>query len=254
MSVAVSETQAIQTAPQTESAALISMIARASADPNVSIDKMERLFAMHKEMAAEKRKTEYQAAMALAQAEIGPVVKDRKNEHTKSMYATLEAVDAAIRPIYTAHGFSLSFDAPDVTEKGLLISCDVLHSSGHSEHKTLLGALDTVGPSGTRNKTDIQGLGSTVSYLRRYLTCMVFNVTVKNEDKDGNKTAQTINAAQYVELTEKLELVKGDPEKFAELFRVQSLTEIPASRFDDAIRKIELKSQKLAEERAANAG
>jgi hypothetical protein len=204
-------------------------------------------------MAAEQRKTAYQAAMAQAQAEIGPVVKDRKNEHTKSMYATLEAVDTAIRPIYTAHGFSLSFDAPDVTDKGLLISCDVLHSGGHSEHKTLLGALDTVGPNGSRNKTDIQGLGSTVSYLRRYLTCMVFNVTVKSEDKDGNRTAQTINAAQYVELAEKLVLVNGDPEKFAEMFKVESLTEIPAARFDEAIRKIEIKSQKLAAERASNA-
>jgi hypothetical protein len=37
------------------------------------------------------------------------VVKDRDNPFTKSRYATLENVNTVIRPVYTQHGFSLSY-------------------------------------------------------------------------------------------------------------------------------------------------
>jgi hypothetical protein len=133
------------------------------------------------------------------------------------------------------------------------VFCDVLHSEGHRERKSLTGSLDTVGPNGSRNKTDIQGLGSSTSYLRRYLTCMIFNVTISNEDRDGNATAKTISGHQYAEIVEKLALVNGDHEKFASLFRVANIADIPARFFDDAIRKIEERSRKLAQERGDGA-
>lgn len=252
MSTAVAEIQsaAPAVAPQigADSGALISMIARAASDPSVSIDKMERLFAMHKEMEARQAKTAYQAAMAAVQAEIGPIIKDRHNPHAKSMYATLEAVDATVRPIYTRHGFSLSFDAPEVTDKGIMIACDVLHAGGHSERKTLVGALDTVGPNGTRNKTDIQGMGSTVSYVRRYLTCMIFNVVIGNEDRDGrprNDVGGTITAAEYENLTCWLDEVQGDPDRLASLMGASDLTLLSKRQYADAVRRIEGRAREL---------
>lgn len=231
------------------SASVLDMILRAASDPSVSIEKMERLFALHEKMQKDKARKEYSEAMAAAQADIGPVARDRQNAHTKSAYATLEAIDEAIRPISTRHGFALSFDAQE-SDKGLTIICDVLHSGGHSERKTLTGALDTIGTNGTRNKTDIQGLGSTTSYLRRYLTCMVFNVAIKNEDKDGNKTAATLSAVQYLELKEKLDLIGGDEAKFVTPYRVETLADVPASKFDDAIARIERRAQQIAAERS----
>jgi hypothetical protein len=39
---------------------------------------------------------------------------------------------------------------------------------------------------GRPNKTALHGLGSSVSYLRHYLTCMIFNVVMRGEDDDGN--------------------------------------------------------------------
>jgi hypothetical protein len=36
------------------------------------------------------------------------------------------------------------------------------------------------------NKTQVHALGSTSSYARRYLVCMIFNVTTE-DDNDGNR-------------------------------------------------------------------
>ena len=62
---------------------------------------------MARQVKADEAKEAFQAAMAQAQAEMPSVVKDRENSHLKSKYAQLEAIDDAIRPVYTRHGFSL---------------------------------------------------------------------------------------------------------------------------------------------------
>jgi ERF superfamily len=246
----MSNLQVVDTDMQSETSSIISMIARAASDPSVSLDKMERLFAMHQQMEQTQAQKAYNAAMAIAQAEIGPVFRNRKNEHTKSRYAELEAIDGAIRPIYTTHGFSLSFDTEEEGSH-VKVFCDVMHSGGFIKRHTLKSTLDNVGMNGQKNKTDIQGLGSSVSYLRRYLTLMIFNVTMKNEDTDGNETAKLITAMQFEELLVKLDLVDGDKVKFAEVLKVPSLAELPAARFDAALRVIEQRAAKLAQERAS---
>ena len=51
-----------------ESASLISVIERAAMNPDVDIEKMERLFAMHERMQAAAARTSYMAAFAEMQA------------------------------------------------------------------------------------------------------------------------------------------------------------------------------------------
>ena len=52
-------------------------------------------------------------------------------------------------------------------------------------------ALDGVGLKGNPNKTAVQASGSTISYGRRYLKLMVFDVVLTNEDNDGNAPEKT---------------------------------------------------------------
>jgi hypothetical protein len=44
---------------------------------------------------------------------------------------------------------------------------------------------DTKGPRGTPNKTATQGFGSTMSYGRRYLKALMFDLVIAGEDDDG---------------------------------------------------------------------
>jgi hypothetical protein len=168
---------------------MLAMIERAARDPNVDIDKLERLFALHERSQDEARKSAYNSAMAIVQAKIKPVYRDAVNKQTGSPYATLEAISDAITPIYTAEGFSLSYDTADCPTAGYIrIVCDVMHSAGHTEKdKHFDLPLDDAGLKGNTNKTPIQASGSTISYGRRYLKCMIFDVTLTNEDNDGQQ-------------------------------------------------------------------
>lgn len=163
---------------------VIAIIAKASTDPRCNVEKMRSLLDMQMELLRDQRRIEYNVSMKAAQEEMKPIVRMAENE--KKKYAKLEHVDNALRPIYSKHGFSLSFNSRRESDNTITILCDVLHEAGHHESKELNGAVDTTGAKGSANKTQIQGVGSTVSYLRRYLTLMIFNVVLINEDDDGS--------------------------------------------------------------------
>lgn len=203
----IPETKAME--PVSNAGALLNIIERAAFDPAVDIARLELLFEMQRKVLADEARVAFEQAMTQAQAEMEPVAREAQNTHTKAKYARLEDIDAAIRPVYTRHGLSLSFNQQEAGAGSVSVSCKVGHARGHFESYTLTGGLDNVGAGGNANKTPIQALGSSVSYLRRYLTCMIFNIALKNEDNDGNAQSKAhlvrINAEQKGEI---LRLIK----------------------------------------------
>jgi type II secretory pathway component HofQ len=234
----------IVTTEQTDS--MMSMIERAARDPQVDIDKLERLFALLERMIAEEKKTAYAAAMSVVQAKIQPVYRDARNDQTNSTYARLEAISAAIKPIYTAEGFSLSFDTADSTKPDhMRIVCEVMHSAGHSVIKHFDLPYDNVGMKGNANKTMVHASGSTVSYGRRYLTLMVFNVPLTNEDNDGNSGGgngvEYITDKQAADLQCLMDEVNANKANFLKYCKVDSLDRLPASKFKGAVEALQQK-------------
>ncbi len=165
----------------------LQILSRLIQTPGLGIDVAERMLAMQERMIAAKAKEAFNAAMVECQAEMQSVVRSLKNQQTGKMYADLERMDVQIRPIYTRFGLALTFSSPKFEGKDVTVTAKCMHRLGHSEDYALIGALDNLGPQGKPNKTDIQGLGSTISYLQKYLTKMIFNVTFRDEDKDGEK-------------------------------------------------------------------
>ncbi len=186
---------------------------------------------------------QFDRAMSDAQGEMQPVVRTIPNSATNSKYADLQAIDAAIRPIYSRHGFSLTFSEVPTEGATVRIACTV-RREGHAETHYLEAASDTHGPQGKPNKTPIQGVVSAVTYLRRALTCMVFNVSTKGEDQDGNRTrddGEIISPEQARELADLIAMCSADPSattsneravllKFG-LGAVRSIKEVPPARF-----------------------
>lgn len=183
---------------------LLNFVASAMADPAINVDKLQMLLSMQREIVADDARLQFNRAMSAAQGEMDPVVRDATNDQTKSKWARLETIDALIRPIYTRHGFCLEFNSEAIEGPNERIVCEVSHTAGHTKRRQLEAAPDTIGPQGKPNKTPLHGLGSTVSYLRRYLTCMIFNVVLANDDNDGNRQRQRddglLSLAQVEEL------------------------------------------------------
>lgn len=171
---------------QSNATSLLQAITGAASNPQTDIEKMERLFAMHQKMVAQEAEAAFNAAMSRAQANIVPVANNAANTQTNSRYAKLAAINKAITPIYTAEGLSISFDSGEAPQGLMRTIAIVSHAQGHSRSYHLDLPPDDVGAKGTVNKTQVHALGSTSSYARRYLVCMIFNVTTEDDD-DGNK-------------------------------------------------------------------
>ena len=92
-----------------ETSGMIKMIEQVALNPDVPVDKMERMLAMQERIMDRQSKQDFTAAMVRVQKSIPAIKKDRNNQQTRSNYATLEAINRVITPIYTREGFSLSF-------------------------------------------------------------------------------------------------------------------------------------------------
>jgi hypothetical protein len=71
-------------------------------------------------------------------------------------------------------------------------------------------------------KSNVQGVGSTNSYLRRYIACNLFNIVVVGDDDDGN--GGTIDEAQTNTLLDLIKKAKVGP-KFLKYMRAHSIEE-----------------------------
>jgi hypothetical protein len=163
------------------------VIERVASNPNINLEIMDRLFAHHKEMVARDAEVAFNDAMSACQKEMPAVERDAENEQTHSWYTRLETLSDAAVPVYTKHGFSLSFDEEDSPKEGhIRVICYCSHKAGHTRKYRGDVPLDIAGIKGNVNKTPTHAFGSTKSYGRRYLTLDIFNIVMKGEDNDGN--------------------------------------------------------------------
>lgn len=229
---------------------MLEIISKAASDPNVDIDKMDRLLQMKERFDAEEARKQYAAAMVTAQAKMPSIVANKLNEQTRSKFAKLEKIIEAIRPVYTDAGFSLSFGEEVCPREGWFRTiCHVNHAGGHSEVFYYDLPLDIEGAKGNRNKTDIHGKASMTTYAQRYLTKMIFNLAV-GEDVDGNQPKEPVSEEQAAEIKDLIADNDIDLGVFlAYLSRVgkvsiETVEQIPAIMYRDAIAAVNASKKK----------
>lgn len=221
---------------------LISMIERAARDPQVDIDKMERLVAMQERAQARNAEQIFNDAMSGAQAEMGRVSADATNPQTKSKYASYAALDKSMRPIYTKHGFALSFG----TEEGapadyVRVTCHVTNSGFTRKYQIDMPA-DGKGAKGGDVMTKTHAVGSAATYGQRYLLKMIFNVAVGDDD-DGNRagSGEVISEEQLAQIQSLIVEKAADIKRFCTHFRIENVNELPLSRFAEAAKLLQAK-------------
>ena len=184
-------------APVSEGHALIAAIERAARDPDVNVEKMERLFAMRKEIALEVAMSAFNAAMNAAQAEMRPIAADADNPQTRSKYASYAQLDRKLRPIYTQHGFSVSYDEADSPlPEHMRVLAYVSHSGGYTRTYRTDMPVDGKGAKGGDVMTKTHARGAGKAYGMRYLLKAIFNVAVGEDDNDGNDPKPTVAAPE----------------------------------------------------------
>ena len=169
--------------------------------------------------------------MAAAKAEMPQVLKNRRNKQTDSNYADLEAIDKAISPVISKHGFALSFfpaksDLPD----HYAITCEVRHKAGHTVTHNADIPADEMGIKGTVNKTKTHAFGSTMAYGRRYMKTMIFDVATADDDGNAAGGDEPITEDQRADLLELIEETETDVSKFCKFLKINSVAEMPMSK------------------------
>jgi hypothetical protein len=229
-----------------ETATVISMIERASRDPAVDVEKFERLMAMRERIDAKAAEMAFNKAMNAAQAEMRPVGADANNPQTKSKYATYAKLDGVLRPIYTKHGFSLSFDEDDSPKaEHVRVLCYVSHQDGHTRTYRKDMPADGKGAKGGDVMTKTHATGAAASYGARYLLKGIFNIAVGDDDKDGNapdRPEEFITEDQVMQLRELLEANGLAESRFRHIIKVESLSDIYADKFGAAVALIKQKA------------
>jgi len=144
------------------------------------------------------------SALAKAQAEVGTVHKDSANPFFRSSYASLAAVWEATRPILSKHGLSI-VQLPSHDEAGYYVETMLMHGSGQ-----WIKSRTYMKPA----KDDPQGIGSLISYARRYALQAV--TMVCPDDDDGEAAMGRNNNAQQKPVESHKPAVKVEPAKTEE--------------------------------------
>lgn len=172
-------------------------------EKGVDPDAMKKWMDLLRDIQDRQAQAAYARAMNECQSAMPAVVKNMKNQHGK-MYADLEAVNDAIKPIYAGAGFSVCF-SEDVcpTMGSARIVATLNHVGGHSAKFWADVPIDGAGAKGNASGMNAtQGKGSTLAYARRYLLYLIFNLTLTDEDTDGHGSASTLDQDQIKVINE----------------------------------------------------
>lgn len=131
--------------------------------------------------------TELNKALANFHKELKQPMKDANNPFFKSKYVPLENVVEAIDDVAPKFGLTYS-QYPVTTDDGKVgISTVLLHESGE---------FIEYPPATTKpDKNTPQGVGSALTYMRRYSLSAVFGIT-SDQDDDGNEASGNAKAKQ----------------------------------------------------------
>ena len=222
----------------------LATIERLSARADIDVSKIEKIMDMQERVLDRNAKQAFNAAMVRVQNELQIVIRTKRNDQTNSNYAPLEHIERDGKPVYTKHGFSLmfyeGFATPEkpIKEGYVRTMCDVMHEQGHTAEKFADLPMDDSGIKGSVNKTQVHAKGSTFSYARRYLMCMIFNIPTGDDD-DGNsaggKVDEFISEDQAKELHNLIsgcgDKAEWVVEKILALNKIETIDTLPASEF-----------------------
>ena len=183
------------------------------------------------------------SALAKAQAEIGPAAKTGYNPHFKSTFSTLEDLINASRNALTKNGLSVT-QYPDSDQDTTYLVTKLKHASGQDEVSKVKIML--------KDPTDIQKLGSALSYLKRYTYASICGIATSEGDDDGNEisqpqaynaTSDKISYKKVALLREKIGTRKDIETKICDHYKITSLEQLDWRKFDEVMARLESRQE-----------
>lgn len=158
---------------------------------------------------------ELATALAKAQGQLENASKSSTNPHFKSKYADLAEVINTVRPVFAEHGLSV-MQCPSFEAGVVSVETVVMHSSGEWMASTVSAPV---------SKQDAQGVGSAITYCRRYSLAAVAGIAQEDDDansavgkmpaKQPTKAKQPLNAERFAAALAKVKAGEYEWERLA---------------------------------------
>lgn len=198
---------------------------------------------------------ELYTALAKAQGQYKKVTYNRENPYFKSSYADLDAIIEAVRPALSNNGLAF-IQQIRINDEGQTILHSILtHASGE-----WIESRCRIVPA----KNDAQTFGSTLSYQKRYAAISLLGVTVSHDHHDDDAEVamiesrdimakgtalntkynpkelvpETITKEQLEEMEYELAEYPDIGEMILEGMKIQSLADLPKSKFLVSINRV----------------
>lgn len=228
---------------------VLDIIGQMAQNPNVDVAKMQAMLEMQERIMAKQAEINFNQAMARISQKMPRIVKggsvSYKDKDSGKMqeafkFARYEDIDEVVRPLLVEEGFSLSYSTDQREGGGVVMHGTLSHKDGHSRTASIPLALDLSG-----GKNNIQGMGSTSSYGRRYTMCMLLNIVTVGEDDDGKGADPVIDTEAAAFLDNEIRSFGADfsREGFLKFMGVAALQDIKLSDYPKAINALNAKKK-----------
>lgn len=180
----------------------LSPLVQAAMSGQLDTQKLSELLAIQKEYEANEARKAYYYALSEFKRHPLTIYKNKQVKFTSTKgtteykHATLGAALEEINPLLGKCELSLTWDVCQPDNGTVKVTAILSHSMGHREMTSLSASPDNSG-----NKNNIQMVGSTIEYLKRYTAFPLLGISSKDMDDDGTKVeVQYISEEQQNEL------------------------------------------------------
>lgn len=232
---------------------IVSVIEKAISSPDVDPEKLHGILDFQERIMARQAEIDFNEAMHRLQLEMPTIKKDGSVEYPIDKnnpdgpkkkafdFASFENIMRSIKPALQAENFTISFDTEQREGGGAVITATLSHRSGHSKTASFAAALDTSG-----GKNNIQAMGSTFSYGKRYCVTALLNIITEGEDDDGQSFDKApIDDAQFNEVQRLLDKTETDTASFCKYLKINSVKEMTSKVYPKAIHDLKAKMKKM---------
>lgn len=201
---------------------------------------------------AAQAKKDFEAALAEVKPVLPTIVKSNEvilGGGRGYQYEDLATISAQIDPILAQFGLNYRFHTSSTLE-AVTVTCRLSHINGHSEETSLTAPIDKT------QRSNIQGLGSSTTYLSRYTLKSALGLAAAKDDDANSVSARpaalpdvaktdTINAEQIKNLRALLKKADKKEPLMCEHYRVKSVNDLLVGQYDNAVAYLEAEIEKL---------
>ncbi|WP_375652098.1 MULTISPECIES: ERF family protein [unclassified Bartonella] len=197
------------------------LILERALENDVDMDRLKRLLELREQEIKRQERQNFVRDLSAMQMEYKNIEQNAINTHTKSLYTTLDKYIDAIKEPLAKHHFALFSRIKDQSSNDITVEMTLKHISGNE-----ISTEGTFPFDATGSKNNIQAVGSTLTYARRYLLGMLLNVARKEDDTDGNTLLSGISPKQMNEIKELIKKTQSEESKLISFVGAKNLTDM----------------------------